>query len=270
MTQLAERIAEIDELVSALVSGARLAALAVLDAAAIKTKRRRAREFVQRIETAARIGAGLETYFLVKETPVAWPPALRADIEDALAGGPVDSRKLERLRQRVDLDIRSSLAGLEEALAAEPLLASMEALLAEANRFFEPAAAAEGGGYAYRRPDEPASPGQVLTGPLAVALDPAFEPTYSLLQRPVPTFGDTVAKAVPYFWGLAIRESLAADLCALSAIEYDSMPLQFYRDMAKQCWDEMRHASYFFDAAIDMLDELEAGLDEDEIGRAHV
>lgn len=77
------------------------------------------------------------------------------------------------------------------------------------------------------------------------------------------SFGDTLEENVPYFWSLAIRESLAADLCALSIVEYDQMPLSFYRDMAKQSWDEMRHSTYFFDLALTLIPELVDQLDTD-------
>jgi len=38
-------------------------------------------------------------------------------------------------------------------------------------------------------------------------------------------------------------------MCALSAIEYDGLPLPFYVDMAKQCWDEARHSLAFLELA---------------------
>ena len=50
--------------------------------------------------------------------------------------------------------------------------------------------------------------------------------------------GDLLEDIMPSFWSVAHSEMLAAELCALSIIEYDHLPLKFYLDLAKQSWDE--------------------------------
>jgi len=52
--------------------------------------------------------------------------------------------------------------------------------------------------------------------------------------------------------------------------EYDGLPLAFYRDMAKQTWDEVRHAVYCLDTALMLLPQLEVELPYDHPTRAAV
>jgi hypothetical protein len=94
---------------------------------------------------------------------------------------------------------------------------------------------------------------QAVQGPAHVGIDPAFSPDFTLLERNVPMFGETAAEMAPYLWCLSVRETAASDTCALSSCEYDGLPLSFYRDMAKQCWDEMRHAMSYFKRAEALL-----------------
>lgn len=102
-------------------------------------------------------------------------------------------------------------------------------------------------------------PYQAVRGPMEVFNDPAFEPAYSLMNQNTPKFGETVIEVAPYLWCLATRETLASELCALSAFEYDALPIAFYHDMAKQCLDEIRHAKFYFEASVRLLpDFLEA------------
>src|SRR5205085_6798080 len=65
------------------------------------------------------------------------------------------------------------------------------------------------------------------------------------VDRHAPEFGESIEENIPYFWIMAARETLASQMCALSAVEYDGLPLAFYSDMAKQCWDEARHSLSF-------------------------
>jgi hypothetical protein len=46
----------------------------------------------------------------------------------------------------------------------------------------------------------------------------------------------------------AFRETLAAEVAALSILEYDGLPWPFYLDMARQVEDESRHALLAFQA----------------------
>jgi hypothetical protein len=55
-------------------------------------------------------------------------------------------------------------------------------------------------------------------------------------------FGESLRETIRYLWTVCVGETMAAELCALSSIEYDGLPPAFYRDMGKQAWDEMRHA----------------------------
>jgi hypothetical protein len=45
-----------------------------------------------------------------------------------------------------------------------------------------------------------------------------------------------------YFHGLLDAEMTAAEICALNSHENPMMPWQFHEDMARQVWDEVRHA----------------------------
>jgi uncharacterized ferritin-like protein (DUF455 family) len=45
-------------------------------------------------------------------------------------------------------------------------------------------------------------------------------------------------------------------LCALSAVEYDGLPNQFYWDMGKQAWDEARHAMFFLHSSLSLIGEI--------------
>jgi hypothetical protein len=101
---------------------------------------------------------------------------------------------------------------------------------------------------------------RTIQGPRHVAIDPAFTPTDSLMDQPAPVFGDSVELATPYFWTLAMRESMASESTALSGIEYDGLPISFYRDIAKQTWDEMRHAQMFFELAVELIPYYGASL----------
>ncbi len=51
---------------------------------------------------------------------------------------------------------------------------------------------------------------------------------------------------------------MAAELCALNVLEYDGLPLAYYRDFAKQCWDEVRHAQFYLRLAVELLHDFMA------------
>jgi hypothetical protein len=76
------------------------------------------------------------------------------------------------------------------------------------------------------------------------------------LAKKAPEFSERLQDAVPYFWTLAIREAMACDSCALSGIEYDNLPLEFYRDIAKQAWDEAIHAEMFLRLSVELMPEV--------------
>lgn len=105
---------------------------------------------------------------------------------------------------------------------------------------------------------------KALCGPMHVSLDNAFTPSYSILKQNVPRYGNTVREAAPYYWALAARECLAADMCSLSLIEYDGLPVDFYTDMAKQAYDEIRHAAIFLEITKTLLPEFKTTLSPEE------
>jgi hypothetical protein len=100
------------------------------------------------------------------------------------------------------------------------------------------------------------SPRKAITGPQRSDLDKRFYGSYSILSTKTPEFSDRLEDAVPYFWTLAIREAMACDSCALSGVEYDGMPIEFYRDLSKQTWDEARHAEMFLRLSSDLMPEV--------------
>ena len=104
---------------------------------------------------------------------------------------------------------------------------------------------------------------KVLQGPAHIDIDNIFLPTHSVLEEDISEYGNSATEAAPYYWGLSAFESVAADMCCLSIIEYDNFPIQFYRDMAKQAWDEIRHAILFLEMAISLLAELKNQLETD-------
>lgn len=93
-------------------------------------------------------------------------------------------------------------------------------------------------------------------GPRTELIDEMFEPTYSLLDRKSVSFDDNIENNIEYFWNLATREILAADLCGLSVIEYDYLPFEFYYDFITQFWDETRHACHYIDLTKKLLPEV--------------
>jgi hypothetical protein len=105
-----------------------------------------------------------------------------------------------------------------------------------------------------RRSEVPAKAGAAFRGPVHVGIDPIFEPSYTVLDRKSVAACST--HRAPHFWNLALREATAAELCALSIVEQDGLPLAFYRDFAKQAWDETRHARLFLDSAVELIPEF--------------
>lgn len=102
---------------------------------------------------------------------------------------------------------------------------------------------------------------RVLIGPSKIKIDKSFEPSYNILENPTPEFGNTLEEIVPYFWSLSLREILASELCSLSIIEYDNLPLQFYWDFSKQSWDEARHSEVYLNLSISFFDNLSQTLE---------
>lgn len=91
-------------------------------------------------------------------------------------------------------------------------------------------------------------PRRAVRGPEVSVLDPAFTQTANRDMGSNPAFDGTEAgETLRYFWTLAARESMAAELAGLNAFEYDNFPLEYYLDFAKQAWDEARHSLFYME-----------------------
>ncbi|HXV73173.1 MAG TPA: hypothetical protein VD713_00430 [Sphingomonadales bacterium] len=232
----------------------------------LEDKKAAAAETVQWFEASARINRVLSRYCLAKPAPISWDgahhPLKRGLLHEERVVSEALAAEIDFWRGALkrETETIAKLIGSESLLAAfSPIVSEIASLLPST-----PGPAAASFFPALPAPKPAQRMVKAVTGPLYVEIDPSFEPTYSMLKSPVPGFGQTVEENVPYFWGLAIRESLAADLCALSIFEYDAMPLDFYCDMAKQAWDEMRHSTFFFDLAVKLLPDLQNALPADD------
>jgi len=101
---------------------------------------------------------------------------------------------------------------------------------------------------------------RALRGPRSVEVDSAFDPSFSLLEFREPGFQPQGLGSTPYLWGLSVREATAGQSATAMLIEFDGLPLSFYLDLARQAWDEARHATFFLDAAIRLLPEYLASI----------
>lgn len=234
--------ARLGALSARLVTLSRLSALALLGEPRAVDKCERAREAVLRVEQAASVAEFVARYYQLKPTNVAWSFADRPDQNGLLADGHVAMSATRAA-------ITAAAQEAAELIAALLATASTTLLLAPLSMLLPPIAAtlpAPSGAVALPRATEPIprEPVQVLRGPRQVDLDPAFDPTIDLLDPANRELIDS--HRGPFFWNLSIREEMASELCSLSMVEYDGLPLAFYRDFAKQAWDEMRHALLFF------------------------
>lgn len=259
MSTLNQLVAAIGATEAAFVRLCRLRALALLGDESLKAKATRAKGVVDAIEAATALSEFLRRYYQVKPGAVCWSETGHPTAIGILSNRQLDRARLDDEIRCCESEIGASLSWLLREAEGATLLSSALSVIEHVASYAPQA-----------EPKEPAPletvspPGRgtkVLEGPVETGFDPAFEPTFSLLQAPLPGFGETAKEVAPYFWALAVRESLAAELCALSIAEYDGLPLNFYRDLAKQCWDEMRHSTFFFDAAVEQLDDLERMLD---------
>ena len=238
---------------SALVAHARLSLLALLGEAPLAAQRDRARAASQRLEQATRLEELLGRHLQLRPRKVAWPTALRPDTAGLLEGESVSVPRvaalLESLARAAGQLACEALAAAQASELLEPLAPELAATLAtlpvgDTSITFTPPAADE----------LPRAPVQALRGPLRVGQDPIFEPSFSLLDpAALQAMGSHRA---PHSWCLSTREAMAAELCALSAVEYDGLPLAYYRDLAKQCWDEVRHARLFLDIGLEALPDF--------------
>lgn len=246
----------VNELLAALsarlLTLSRLSALALLGEATAAAKCERARETVLRVEQAATVAEFASRYHQIKPTPGAWPTADRPDLRGLIVSGRVARAETDAALAALAGETADTVAALGAIMATTPLLAPLSLLLPPvAASLPSPSGAAPPGLVAPAPPSEPA---QVLRGPMHVDIDPLFAPEGALLDAATRRAFDEHRS--PFLWFLSIREEMAAELCALSMVEYDGMPLAFYRDFAKQAWDEMRHALFFFRVGVEQLPDF--------------
>ena len=201
----------------------------------------------------------MERFYQVKSQLVQWPaaysPSLRHD-------GTLDRLAVENAIQSLSSLANTTIYLVEQASALYSLLAPVRLILESVRRDL-PSASARGSDYDLTINLRVSGPIRAFRGPQTLSIDPVFEPNYSLMEKAAPTFSDNLHEVIPYFWTLAMREAFASDLCLLNAVEYDGLPIAFYRDMAKQAWDEIRHADFYLRCSIDLFDQVESGCNRD-------
>ena len=97
---------------------------------------------------------------------------------------------------------------------------------------------------------------RVFFGPAKIKEDKIFDTSYNDVGYTLPENGNTLEEIVPSCWSVAQGELRACELCALSVIEYDNLPLQFYWDFSKQSWDEARHALIYLNLSLSFFDTV--------------
>jgi hypothetical protein len=235
-----------------LLTLSRLSALALLGESTAAAKCERAREAVVRVEQAAAVADFASRYHQIRPALGAWPAADRPDRRGLVTAGRVALAETDAALDALTREAADTVAALTALMATTPLLSPLSLLLPPiAASLPAPSSHAPP---AFVTPAPAAEPAQVLRGPLHVDIDPVFEPEGALLDAATRQAFET--HRAPYLWFLSIREEMASELCALSMVEYDGMPLAFYRDFAKQAWDEMRHALFFFRIGVEQLPDF--------------
>jgi hypothetical protein len=246
---------ELREIATGLITLSRLYALDVLSRSERYSKLAAAEKVARYGDLAAEVISFAKRYLQHKPAHVAWPLTLRPDGNGVLTEGRISRRPLSRLIRTLREELASRAGALRLTVADTLLAAPTERLLRRLMIEFGRRTPGHSPRLDLSAPAQ-ARPEQVLRGPPAVRCDPIFESQYSLLDTPPPLFSNELPKAVPYLWLECIRESLGADLCALNSVEYDGLPLEFYVDMSKQTWDEMRHAVFYLEIALGLIPEL--------------
>ncbi len=237
----------------------RLVALLGLDAATWAEKANAAERVASEVERAARIDSFLRRYYAHPVGRVYWPEHGTPEDLGVLRDRRVDRRALER-------EVMAATSAVARQLSAgitrhrHPLVRAAVALCEQLQSELRTQPVEATAAVAASKRERASGPVRAVRGPRRTRVDGAFEPTYSLATQPTPAFGTTLRECVPYFWSLSVREAMAADLCLLSIVEYDGLPLGFHQDMAKQAWDEALHAVYFLGEARSLLPELAAAL----------
>ena len=226
---------------------ARYRALAVLAEAQLDEKLIQASEVAQRIDQAARVDRFLQRHLQEAPATIAWQADWNPETRGLVENDEVRASLWPAISE-LEASLAAALTTIAEEACASVLgepqrteALSLRSTLPEGRPGPLPS---EG------RPTGEAT--RVLRGPRSPGLDPVFQPAFSLLDGPEPTGPNDFDRA-PGFWCLAIREAMAAELCALCIVEYDGLPLAYYEDFGKQCADEARHAVFYLRAAIELL-----------------
>ncbi len=253
-----ELVRALSALRDALVVQARLSALALLAEESLALQEERAAESVQRIEQAAQVQDLLRRYFGAREPSVAWQDGQRPDQLGLIPpDGPADRAKVSAALEAALLQLARRAHELHGKSAASPLCAPATALVAQLLATLPPGK--PGAPLPRPKASPPAAQAtRALRGPKRVHLDPHFAPAFSVLERPDLLVSHGDFDKAPFYWLASLRESMAAELCALSLVEYDGLPILYYRDFAKQAWDEVRHARYFLHVGLTLLPEFVA------------
>jgi hypothetical protein len=258
-------------LAEAFMTLGRLTALQALNSGQLRDKNLLIEKSAEFIETANQISIFLNRSYAFKSPLVTWHENSHPIKNRFLISEGIDNRRIEEFQNHllaaILYEINKTIKNIESCLNLQPALRFLKKITL-VNNFANTNAKISmllGSSVIHTNASY-----KSLNGPPHVTLDKAFFPTDSLLETDVAEYGDTVLEAAPYYWGLSARESVAADMCCLSLIEYDGLPIDFYRDMAKQAWDESRHAIYFLDVAVNLLPELQSVLHNNDLLYLHI
>ena len=242
----------------ALLTAGRLEGLALVGESTIAAKRARARRMGELIGAAVSLDDHLCLCHGAGDEAVAWP--LGASPADAgpVRAGALDLARLDQCVAGWEARAALELRGAAVLAATTPLLetsarliAAISATLGDRSLHAEP----------NRAPFSPPKRGarRACSGPDRPGVDPIFRPSFSLLALGLdPTLTGLEHDRAPYYWGLALREIAASELCALCLVEYDGLPVAYYRDFAKQAADELRHGEFFLSVGLSLLPEFVA------------
>jgi hypothetical protein len=257
-----ELVRRVESIAIGLMTLSRLYALGLLAAADTRAKLEYARQSSVFADAAALVHEFLGRYFQRPGALVAWPDPWHPQRRDLLTNGRVLDSDVSDSTSALAARLSEAVASLMQVVAddvcaspVEPVLVQLESLLQAPpplGRLGVPVllAAAHSG-----------PPRKAVDGPKHVATDPVFRPAFSLRDQSIPHWTLASEVAVPHFWTVCIKETVGAELCALSVVEYDGLPVAFYRDLAKQAWDEMRHAQSYLKIAIRLIPDLLASLE---------
>jgi hypothetical protein len=237
---------------------ARLFALTVIDESDYRKKSQSAALLVNIFQAATTMQQWAARQFHSASLVVSWNDKFNPVYLNILRNGDLDRDALESLLGEVwasmcaaQADMTNVCLASREFLHWAPLV---NTLIAGGPPIQMPLSATRFSSNDFLRVDRSLRvPTRKIIGPRTSHLDPIFSAEYSLQEFVAPTRADRIESMVPYFWTLSSREAMVCDSCLLSAIEYDGLPLQFYRDMARQAADEARHAVMYLDLAVELM-----------------